>query len=67
MDFDYTSRMVLRFPFFYGWAIVAVAFASGSYALAFSLAIGASLASALCIRLAAPRQIRAVAGRIGRR
>ena len=39
---------------------------SGSYALAFSLAIGASVISALCIWLAAPRQIRAVAGRIGR-
>ena len=40
--------------------------ASGSYALAFSLAIGASVISAMCIWLAAPRQIRAVAGRIGR-
>lgn len=48
------------------WVTGALYDASGSYALAFSLAIGASLASALCIWLAAPRQIRAVAGRIGR-
>ena len=41
--------------------------ASGSYVLAFSLAIGCSIASALFIWLAAPRQIRAVAGRIGRK
>jgi MFS family permease len=40
--------------------------ASHSYALAFSLAIGCSLVSMLSIWLAAPRQIRAVAGRIGR-
>ena len=40
--------------------------ASGSYAPAFWLAIGASVISAMCIWLAAPRQIRAVAGRIGR-
>ncbi len=39
---------------------------SGSYVLAFSIAIGASLVSAVCIWRAAPRQIRAVAGRIGR-
>ena len=48
------------------WVTGALYDASGSYALAFSLAIGASLASAVCIWLAAPRQIRAVAGRIGR-
>jgi MFS family permease len=48
------------------WVTGALYDASGSYALAFSLAIGSSVASALCIWLAAPRQIRAVAGRIGR-
>jgi len=48
------------------WITGALYDASGSYALAFSLAIGCSLASGLCIWLAAPRQIRAVAGRIGR-
>ena len=48
------------------WVTGALYDASGSYALAFSLAIGASLASAVCIWLAAPRQIRAVAGRIRR-
>jgi len=49
------------------WITGALYDASGSYALAFALAIGASLASTLCIWLAAPRQIRAVAGRIVRR
>jgi len=48
------------------WVTGALYDASGSYALAFSIAIACSLASALCIWLAAPRQIRAVAGRIGR-
>ena len=48
------------------WVTGALYVASSSYALAFSLAIGASLASAVCIWLAAPRQIRAVAGRIRR-
>ena len=48
------------------WITGALFDASGSYVLAFSLAIGCSLVSALCIWLAAPRQIRAVAGRIGR-
>jgi cyanate permease len=48
------------------WVTGALYDTSGSYALAFSLAIGSSVASALCIWLAAPRQIRAVAGRIGR-
>jgi MFS family permease len=48
------------------WVTGALYDASGSYTLAFSLAIGASLFSALCIWLAAPRRIRAVAGRIGR-
>ena len=49
------------------WVTGALYDASGSYALAFSLAIACSVISALCIWLAAPRQIRAVAGRIGRR
>ena len=48
------------------WVTGALYDASGSYALAFSLAIGCSLASIVCIWLAAPRQIRAVAGRIRR-
>ena len=37
---------------------------TGSYALAFWLAIAFSIASAVCIWLAAPRKVRAVAGRI---
>jgi len=48
------------------WLTGALYDASGSYALAFSLAIGCSFISAACIWFAAPRQIRAVAGRIGR-
>ena len=48
------------------WVTGALYDASGGYTLAFSLAIGASLASALCIWLAAPRQVRVVAGRVGR-
>ena len=48
------------------WVTGALYDASHSYTLAFSLALGCSLASTLCIWLAAPRQIRAVAGRIGR-
>ena len=48
------------------WATGALHDASGSYTMAFAIAIGASLVSALCIWRAAPRQIRAVAGRIGR-
>lgn len=48
------------------WVTGALYDASGSYVLAFSLAIGCSLASTLCIWFAAPRQIRAVAGRIRR-
>ena len=47
------------------WVTGALHDASGSYMLAFSIAIGASVISALCIWRAAPRQIRAVAGRIG--
>jgi MFS family permease len=49
------------------WATGALFDATGSYALAFSIAIACSLASAVCIWLAAPREIRAVAGRIARR
>jgi MFS family permease len=48
------------------WVTGALYDVSGSYVLAFSMAIGCSLISALCIWFAAPRQIRAVAGRIGR-
>ena len=48
------------------WVTGALYDATGSYALAFVLAIGASALSALAIWLAAPRKVRAVAGR-GRR
>jgi MFS family permease len=41
--------------------------ATGSYTLAFRIAIGASGLSALAIWLAAPRHVRVVAGRVGRR
>jgi len=41
--------------------------ATGSYTLAFWIAIGCSVLSALAIWLAAPREVRAVAGRAHRR
>jgi MFS family permease len=40
--------------------------ATGSYALAFAIAIGCSVVSAIAIWLAAPRHVRAVAGQVGR-
>jgi MFS family permease len=40
---------------------------TGSYASAFVLALPASLVSAVAIRLAAPREVRTVAGRVPRR
>jgi MFS family permease len=40
--------------------------ATGSYALAFWIAIGCSALSSMAIWLAAPREVRAVAGRVGR-
>jgi MFS family permease len=46
------------------WVTGAIHDATGSYALAFSIAIAASIVSAVAIWLAAPREIRAVAGRI---
>jgi MFS family permease len=46
------------------WVTGALYDATGSYTLAFSLAIGASAFSALAIWLAAPRKVRAVAGRV---
>ena len=49
------------------WATGALHDATGNYTLAFSIAMGCSLLSAFCIWRAAPRQIRAVAGRIVRR
>jgi len=49
------------------WVAGALYDATGSYAPAFWLAIGASVLSAVAIWLAAPRQIRAVAGRVPRR
>ena len=45
------------------WVTGAVHDATGSYALAFWIAIGLSVLSALAIWLAAPRKVRAVAGR----
>jgi MFS family permease len=49
------------------WVAGALYDATGSYATAFWLAITASVLSAVAIWLAAPRQIRAVAGRVPRR
>jgi len=46
------------------WVAGAVHDATGSYAPAFLIAIGCCLLSAVAIWLAAPRQVRAVAGRI---
>src|SRR5947208_3706534 len=48
------------------WVTGALYDVTGSYAPAFSLAIGSSLLSALAIWLAAPREVRAVAGRVPR-
>ncbi len=48
------------------WVTGALHDATGSYTLAFWLAIGCSALSALAIWLAAPRKVRAVAGRIRR-
>lgn len=39
---------------------------TGSYVLAFWIAIGASIVSAVAMWLAAPRKVRAVAGRVPR-
>jgi MFS family permease len=46
------------------WLTGALHDATGSYTLAFVIAIGASAFSALAIWLAAPRKVRAVAGRV---
>jgi MFS family permease len=48
------------------WATGALFDAQGSYTLAFWIGVGASLASVLAIWLAAPRKVRAVAGRMHR-
>jgi MFS family permease len=48
------------------WLTGALHDATGGYALAFWLAIGVGLLSALAIWLAAPRRVRAVAGQVGR-
>ncbi|MBL8385979.1 MAG: MFS transporter [Burkholderiales bacterium] len=48
------------------WLTGAIHDHGASYAPAFVLAIACSIASALCIWRAAPRKVRAVAGRIGR-
>ncbi|HET7874459.1 MAG TPA: MFS transporter, partial [Methylomirabilota bacterium] len=46
------------------WVTGALYDATGSYALAFWIAIGCCVLSALTIWLAAPRKVRAVAGRV---
>ena len=46
------------------WIAGALHDRTGSYVLAFWLAIGASLVSAVAMWLAAPRKVRAVAGRV---
>jgi MFS family permease len=48
------------------WLAGALHDATGSYDLAFWIALGCSAVSALAIWLAAPRKVRAVAGRVGR-
>jgi len=48
------------------WLTGAVHDATGSYALAFWIAVGCSALSAVAIWLAAPRKVRAVAGRVQR-
>lgn len=48
------------------WVTGALYDATGNYTIAFSVCLGCSVFSALAIWLAAPRQIRAVTGRIGR-
>jgi len=48
------------------WLTGALHDATGSYTLAFWIAFGASLVSALAIWLAAPRKVRLVAGRVAR-
>jgi MFS family permease len=48
------------------WATGALFDAQGSYTLAFWIGVAASLASVLAIWLAAPRRVRAVAGRMHR-
>jgi MFS family permease len=49
------------------WITGALYDVTGSYTLAFWIAIGASVLSALAIWLAAPRHVRVVAGRVGSR
>jgi MFS family permease len=48
------------------WLTGALHDSTGSYALAFAIAIACAAVSALAIWLAAPRQVRAVAGRVAR-
>jgi cyanate permease len=48
------------------WVTGALHDATGTYTLAFSTAIGCTAFSAVAIWLAAPRKVRAVAGRIPR-
>ena len=48
------------------WVTGALHDATGSYTLAFCIAIGGNALSAVAIWLAAPRKVRAVAGRVVR-
>ena len=48
------------------WLAGAIHDATGSYAIAFWIAIGASLASIVAVYAASPGKVRAVAGRVGR-
>jgi len=48
------------------WVTGALHDVTGSYTLAFWIAVGCSVVSAVMIWLAAPRQVRAVAGRVAR-
>ena len=48
------------------WATGAMYDATGGYTVAFGIAIGCSALSAVTIWLAAPRKVRAVAGRVDR-
>ncbi len=48
------------------WATGALYDATGNYVAAFSVALGCCIFSAIAMWLASPRQVRAVAGRIGR-
>ena len=48
------------------WVTGVVHDVTGSYALAFWIAVGCTVVSAAAIWFASPRKVRAVAGRVGR-